>query len=125
MTKEKSTFDTITPKLILGQLYKSTMIMRIVSLKTQSANISDLAIKYADELLTLTDKLAELHFSITGKKELDEVPSSKYIDPIMHLSDVIYYLEGQSKHFKSSAEQSVIDCILVLMHLTKSRMLMV
>lgn len=122
MTKEKSTFDSISPKLIIGQLYKSVNTMRIVSLKTQSDNVRKTCRDYNRVVVDLVDALAELHFSIINKKEIDEIPTARYVDPLMHLSDVIYYLEGQSKLFKSQAEQLVISEILTQMYTAKYRL---
>lgn len=119
MTKEKETFDSITPKIIIGQLYKSANTMRIVSLKTNSYSIRSASREYANLILPLVDSLAEIHFGVSKKKELDEIPGARYIDPTMHINDISYYLEGNSKLFKTQQELSVINDILSCISHTK------
>jgi hypothetical protein len=112
MTKEKDYFDNITPKLVLGQLYKSVNTMKLVQLKTNSRSVYDICKNYYTEITDLVDSLAQVHFGLNRKKDLDDIPSSKYIDPIMHMNDIIYYLEANSKLFKSHQEQLIINKLL-------------
>lgn len=119
MNKEKLNFDTITPKLVLGQLFKSRNVMHIVHLKTQSFAVHKASQEYYDTLLTLTDDLAETHFGVTGKKELDLIPAAQYMDPEMHLNDIYYYLSSNRHLFTSDEEANIIDEILALISKTK------
>lgn len=115
MTKEKDYFDNITPRLVLGQLYKSVNTMKLVQLKTNSRSVYDVCKDYYTEITDLVDKLAQVHFGIYKKKDLDDIPSAKYIDPTMHITDIMYYLESNSKLFKSHSEQMIIHQILTRM----------
>ena len=112
MTKEKDYFDNITPKLVLAQLYKSANTMKLVQLKTNSRLVYDICKDYHMQLTDLVDKLSQAYFAIHKKKDVDDIPSAKYIDPIMHMNDVIYYLETNSKVFKSHQEQFIVHKIL-------------
>jgi hypothetical protein len=122
MADNKDIFSTITPKMVLGQLFKSRDVMHIVHLKTNSFAVHKATDIYYNELLELVDKLAEIHFGVMGKKELDEIPSAKYIEPTQHLKDISYYLTGNRRVFNTSAEQNVIDEILGLIYQTLYRL---
>lgn len=119
MSKEKLSFDTITAKMVIGQLFKSCNTMRIVKLKTNSSSIYSASDVYCEKLLYLVDDLCKIHFGAIGKKELDEIPSSRYIDPDQHLVDINRYLQSNRSLFKTSSEQLVIDKILTLILKTK------
>ena len=122
MAENKDIFTTITPKMVLGQLFKSRDVMHIVHLRTNSFAVHKATDTYYNEILDLTDKLTEVHFGVTGKKEFDEIPSAKYIDPTSHLKDVCYYLTGNRKVFTTTAEQNIIDEILALVYQTLYRL---
>lgn len=115
---DKNIFTTITPKMVLGQLFKSRDTAHIIHLKTTSFSTHKAMEKYYKGLLELIDTLAETYFGVVGKKELDEIPGSKYIDPIQHLKDICYYLEGNRKVFTTTCEQNIIDEIHGLMYKT-------
>lgn len=119
MNKEKEKFDSITPKIVLGQLFKSRNIMHIVHLKNPSFAVHTATQMYYEKILTLTDELAEVHFGITGKKDIDSIPAATYIDPTQHINDISYYMESNRKLFKTSEEQNIIDEMLSLMGKTK------
>lgn len=122
MNKEKETFDNITTKLVIAQLFKSSMIMRIVSLKTNSHLIMDTSSKYSYKLTKLTDNLARIHYGVIGKKEIDDLPPCRYIDPVEHINDISYYISSNRKLFNTPQELSVIDEILKLISLTKNQL---
>lgn len=120
MSKEKDYFDSITPKMVLSQLFKSLNTMRIVSLKTNSYSVYNNCNDYCKALEPLIIELAHVHFGVIKKKELDEIPSAKYVDPMMHLNDINYYLDNNRKLFKTSQESNIIDEILKLVSKTKN-----
>lgn len=115
----KDVFATITPKMVLGQLFKSRDTTHIIHLKTNSYAIHKAMEKYFKSILDLTDRLAETHFGITGKKEIDDIPSSKYIDPSEHMNDISFYLNRNRAVFTTSQEQNIIDEMLGLMNQIK------
>lgn len=119
MADNKDTFTTITPKMVLGQLFKSRDIMHIVHLRTTSLSTHKTAEAYYTSLLILVDLLAEVHFGVIGKKDIDEIPTAKYIDPTMHLNDLSYYLTGNRRVFTTSHEQSILDDIMTLISKTQ------
>jgi len=114
MSKEKVSFDTISPKMVLGQLFKSINIMKIVRFKTTIASVAHEADSYCEEMSAMLQLLIEVHYGVVNKKELDEIPGAKYIDPIMHFKDITYYLEGNRKVFKTLQESAIVDDILAL-----------
>lgn len=118
MKPEKDVFITITPKIILGQLFKSRDIMHIVHLRTTSFAVHKATEAYYTSLLDLTDHLAETHFGIIGVADVDDIPPARYTDPTQHLNDMVHYLSSHKKLFTTSAEQSIIDEILALMYKT-------
>jgi hypothetical protein len=120
MSKEKDYFDSITTKMVLSQLFKSLNTMRIVSLKTTSYAVHNTSNAYCREIQSLILELAHVHFGVIKKKELDEIPSAKYVDPTMHLNDINYYLDNNRKLFKTSQESNIIDEILKLISKTKN-----
>lgn len=122
MAENKDIFTTITPKMVLGQLFKSRDVMHIVHLKTNSFAVHKATDIYYSSLLDLVDSLAETHFGVMGKKELDDIPAAKYIDPVAHLNDICYYLTSNRKLFTTTPEQNIIDEILALMYQTKYRL---
>lgn len=108
-------FATITPKIVLGQLFKSRNVMTLVHLRTHSLAIHKTSEEYYESLSKILDKLAEVHFGAIGKKEIDDIPHAKYVDPEMHLKDISHYLQTNRGVFLTSAEQSIIDELLALM----------
>lgn len=119
MNKEKTMFDTITAKIVLGQLFKSRNVMHIVHLRTNSYATHKATEKYFERILDLADRLTEVHSGVTGVKEIDSIPPATYIDPVMHLTDIYQYVVSNRYLFTSKEEQNIIDEILGLMSKTK------
>lgn len=107
-------FKSINTKLVLIQLYKSRDIITIAMLRnTKLKDISPLE-SYSVGITKLVNSLAKLYNNI------DEIPISKYVEPSLHLNDMIYYIDSQRHIFKNKAEQKIIDRILNLMKNTKN-----
>lgn len=119
MSRPKDTIDTITPKIVFGQLFKSRNTMHIVHLRTQSMAVHKTTQAYYEELLNLTDHLIEVHFGVTGKKEFDMIPHSVYVDPIAHMNDMFYYITSNRHLFQTAQELNIIDDILTLISKTR------
>jgi|694.fasta_scaffold01165_6 hypothetical protein len=119
MNPEKTKFDSVTPSIFFGQLFKSRNIMHIVHLKTNSLAVHKTCEAYYTLLLDLTDNLIETNYGVTGKKQLDEIPSAKYINPVEHLNDLHFYVSKYKYLFKSQEETNIIDDILALISKTK------
>lgn len=122
MSQRKDTIDTITPKIVFGQLFKSRNTMHIVHLRTESRATHDTCQNYYETLLPLIDDLIETHFGVTGRKELDMIPSSVYVDPVEHMNDMMYYITSSRKIFNTTQEANIIDEILHLISHTKYRL---
>lgn len=122
MNPEKTTLDNITSKIMISQLFKSINVMNLVNLKSNSYIYKKVCSEYTKELTNLTFRLAELHFGNIDKKEIDEIPSAKYVDPLMHMNDCLYYFEKGYNVFKNNQEKSILSQILILMNETKNKL---
>jgi hypothetical protein len=119
MNKEKEKFDTVTLNIIFGQLFKSKNTMLIVHLKTESLAVHNASKVYFQKLEELLLELTKVSFGIAGRKMIDEIPHSKYIDPEHHLNDIYFYLNRYKDLFKSQEESNIIGEILKLISKTK------
>lgn len=119
MTKEKENFDAITPSIIFAQLFKSRNTMEIVHLKTESLSVYNTSKVYYETITKLIIDLVKVNSGISGKKQIDDCPSSKYIDPTLHLNDIHYYLSRHKTIFRTQEELNIIEDILRLISKTK------
>ncbi len=112
----EETFKSITVKMVLSQLYKSRDIITIAMIRNTKILSTTPLEDYCMKLTRFVNALAKPY------SNLEEIPASRYVEPSIHLSDIVYYLTSQRKLFKSKHEQIVIDKIILLMNQTKKEL---
>lgn len=112
----QNNFKSVNTKLVITQLYKSRNIMTIAMLRNTKLSNVDAIEEYCVALTKLVNSIAKNY------NNLEEIPSSKYVEPSIHLDDISYYIDSQRKVFKSKTEQSTIDKIILLIKKTKKNL---
>ena len=114
--QEKQIFTTVKPELVIGQLFHSRDVIHIVHLQTTSYAEHKALNNYYDTLLDLVDGLLESYMGTLGKRVNFKIPSSEYVNPKQHLTQLKQYVMKHRNVFgeENTHLQNIIDEIIAL-----------
>lgn len=112
----ENNFKSIDTKVVISQLYKSRDMMTIAMLRnTKLEDVQPLE-DYCLALTKLVNTLARIYNNV------EEISSSRYMEPKLHLEDMIRYMNSQRNTFKTKVEQKILDKMIALMTSTVSKL---
>lgn len=103
-------------KTVISQIYKSRDIITIGMIRSVRLKNPELLEDYCIKITKLVNGIARTHGT------LEEIPLSKYVEPILHLNDIYYYVNSNKNLFPLKSDQVVIDKILNLIQNTKTNL---